>query len=109
MLFDDIIKKYDRFEVNVNRSLGDVLKKWKEMVQMLDDSFVFEVDVIEDKESLEESVGVVYEYVFKEEVGSVQVFGVVIDDQLINIQGLEFEDEEVSDDFEFVLFGIEEL
>lgn len=40
---------------------------------MLDNSFVFEVDIVEkDEENLnEESMGMVYEYVFKEDIGSV--------------------------------------
>lgn len=108
-LSDDTTKKHDRPEANANRSLGDALKKWKEMVQMLDDSSAPEADVTEDKESLEESAGAAYEYVPKEEAGSAQALGAATDDQLTNTQGLESEDEEASDDPESVLPGIEEL
>jgi midasin len=114
MLSDDSTKKHDRPEANANRSLGDALKKWKEMVQMLDDSSAPEADVTEkdDKEDLEESAATAYEYVPKEEAGKAQALGAATDDQLTNAQsleGLEDDDEKENADAEAVLPSIEEL
>ena len=113
MASDDATKKHDRPEANANRSLGDALKKWKEMVQMLDDSSAPEADVTakDDEESLEESAATPYEYVPKEEAGSAQALGAATDDQLTNTQsleGLEDEDDKENDDAE-VVPNIEEL
>lgn len=114
VLSDDATKKQDRPEANANRSLGDALKKWKEMVQMLDNSSAPEADIAEkDEENLnEESTGMAYEYVPKEDTGSAQVLGAATDEQLTNAQSLEgqeSEDEKEKDDTDTVLPSIEEL
>lgn len=92
-LNDKVTPKLDRLEANPYRSLGDALKKWKDMVQLLDTAAAPDIDMaveqVED-ERPDENEGMAYEYVLKEEEkGSSQALGAATDDQLAHSQNLE--------------------
>lgn len=93
---NSVSKKSDKIEANLHRQLGDALKKWKEMVQLLDTTTALDMDMAEkdDQEGQEEKTGVTYEFVSKEEKGNAQALGAATDDQLAQTQSLEGLDSE---------------
>ena len=92
---DSVSKKSDKIEASPHRRLGDALKTWKEMVQLLDTTTAPNMDMAEkDEQGQEEKTGMTYEFVSKEEKGNAQALGAATDDQLAQTQGLEGLDSE---------------